>query len=811
MEVGWSWYSVDTGDVVDAQEDPELPTSLWREAVVSKLGILEAVMLINGTVQRRTPEGWRDIGTIQLAAEGGEAAFAASVAAQPSQPRQYLLGAARDFGAYAVDVVRADATEPKAFPPAADLMAPEGVTPPKSEAELAAWVLRQCLARETSALVHITADGSAPVPLFAHPFADVTANGVWLDPSSEVPEAVMVEDLRPKVYALTSANAELLQSLSRGLPAKVLLGAVSLSTEGMEPMIVERHGERWLCYFSHPALSEAVVLPAFKKADSKSTVDWLGDRVLPARGGALNGAAATLQPQVESHRLRVGSSDVPVYLILPPGGAAALTVRLHEGPNQRDRWGADGMDAWLISRGYGVLKVNFRGSAGFGRRWRTGRTGSGDVAEEGGADDLTQLLMGRQSSTDGVVAVKEHEEAEGFLDDIAAAVRWALEERKVLGGIPAPGSLPPVAVLGSYFGGYAALHAAHRLKDLIACAVAVAPVQRPPAGSWWPESYVPDAATRASAASLRSGAEAGGIDPAREVFEPAAMAKELREAALMLVEFERDGPDAQGDLMESLAPLGCDPEEWPTSVQYVQYAGEGRGGGMVKQSMLDMYRRLDGFLYRHLSPLAAATDGRSLLHESFVEEGPFISASLLPAMRGGMSASAKNIELGFEQGLRTSYGDQVAASLPQLRSAAGGFGEGKESGKAGKRKALLAPSNRIAVRQDGTIEVTVVFAEEPEGLHVLLSEVWVHLRSKGMGFTLALPRQPKKGQAIRAFRLPSGRGFVFEIAGESSIGAIENYNGWAASSGRATVISMLKPEDLSRAPVMVPATIVLDA
>ncbi|CAE8685327.1 unnamed protein product, partial [Polarella glacialis] len=70
MEVGWSWYSVDTGDVVDAQEDPELPTSLWREAVVSKLGILEAVMLINGTVQRRTPEGWRDIGTIQLAAEG---------------------------------------------------------------------------------------------------------------------------------------------------------------------------------------------------------------------------------------------------------------------------------------------------------------------------------------------------------------------------------------------------------------------------------------------------------------------------------------------------------------------------------------------------------------------------------------------------------------------------------------------------------------------------------------------------------------------------------------------------------------------
>ena len=50
---------------------------------------------------------------------------------------------------------------------------------------------------------------------------------------------------------------------------------------------------------------------------------------------------------------------------------------------------------------------------------------------------------------------------------------------------------------------------------------------------------------------------------------------------MMLVEYECD--DSNGPLAAKLIPVGCDPEEWPTSVQYVQYAGERKGGGSLKK------------------------------------------------------------------------------------------------------------------------------------------------------------------------------------------------------------------------------------
>jgi len=254
------------------------------------------------------------------------------------------------------------------------------------------------------------------------------------------------------------------------------------------------------------------------KKKSSATIDWLGDQALPARAGALNAEAATLQPVVEAHRIPSGHFDLPVYIALPPQGAAALVLRIHDGPAQRDSRGADDIDAWLLSRGYGVLKVNYRGSSGFGRRWK--------MATEG-----------------------------GFLDDIATAIRWALGERRIFGeAYKADRVQPPVAVMGTYFGGYAALHAAARLADLVACSVAVAPLQlpRPPHQVWWPESYAPDAEARAGMMLARGDltAEAcyrGREDPAGAVLSPSSLAKELQAAAVMVAEYERDRPEALGE------------------------------------------------------------------------------------------------------------------------------------------------------------------------------------------------------------------------------------------------------------------------
>ena len=77
----------------------------------------------------------------------------------------------------------------------------------------------------------------------------------------------------------------------------------------------------------------------------------------------------------------------------------------------------------------------------------------------------------------------------------------------------------------------------------------------------------------------------------------------------------------------------------------------------------------------------------------------------------------------------------------------------------------------------GMIEVTVALAEAPQKLHVLLSEVWMHIRAENLGFTLALPRQPKRGQRIQAFALPSGTAFHFETLSLSECPGIVHGDG----------------------------------
>jgi len=333
----------------------------------------------------------------------------------------------------------------------------------------------------------------------------------------------------------------------------------------------------------------------------------------------------------------------------------------------------------------------------------------------------------------------------------------------------------------------------------------VAPLQVLPR---WSDSHIPTASVRDHVRALR-GAEAqpegaAHADPAHDALAPTGRARELGGLPLLVFEYERDKAEARGELLQRLAPPGSVPEDWPQRIRLLQYAGEGTQGGTVRQNLLDMYRRIDSFLYKHLSKLAG---GPGLQREPFVDELPFISASLLSETRGDLSAFAQSIEGAFEELFKYSGGAQ-AAELPSLRTAgkASGFGSKKTTGK---RKALVAPASRLHVRDDGTIEVTVAFPEEPQGLHVLLSQVWLHIRAEGLGFTVGLPRQPLPDQPITVFRSPSGKSFVFEIPADPYIGAIENYNHWAGQGKGASIMSVLRPEEILAAPVIVP-TEVLD-
>ena len=129
-------------------------------------------------------------------------------------------------------------------------------------------------------------------------------------------------------------------------------------------------------------------------------------------------------------------TQIPGYLTAPPGARAEhlpLIVMPHGGPIDRNSWEFDFVRAFLVSRGFAVLQMNFRGSAGYGSKWFY------DAHQDWGG--LTY-------------------------SDVVDGARWAIKQ-----GIAEPGK---VAIVGWSFGGYAALLGAVRNGDVFRCAVSIA-------------------------------------------------------------------------------------------------------------------------------------------------------------------------------------------------------------------------------------------------------------------------------------------------------------------------------------------------
>lgn len=128
-------------------------------------------------------------------------------------------------------------------------------------------------------------------------------------------------------------------------------------------------------------------------------------------------------------------TEIPGYLTIPTGAERKnlpLIVMPHDGPVARDSWKFSYLRTFLANRGYAVLQMNYRGSAGFGQKWRL---------------DAHQDWAGLTYS------------------DIHDATRWAISE-----GIADP---KRICILGRGFGGYAALLGAVRNGDTYRCAVSI--------------------------------------------------------------------------------------------------------------------------------------------------------------------------------------------------------------------------------------------------------------------------------------------------------------------------------------------------
>lgn len=121
------------------------------------------------------------------------------------------------------------------------------------------------------------------------------------------------------------------------------------------------------------------------------------------------------------------------YLTLPRGGGSKnlpVIITPHGGPRTRDKWGFDPEVQFLANRGYAVLQMNYRGSTGYGKKFR----------------EASNKQWGGKVQ-----------------NDITDGVEWLISE-----GIADP---ERIAICGYSFGGYCALNGVIKHPGLYRCAV----------------------------------------------------------------------------------------------------------------------------------------------------------------------------------------------------------------------------------------------------------------------------------------------------------------------------------------------------
>jgi dipeptidyl aminopeptidase/acylaminoacyl peptidase len=245
------------------------------------------------------------------------------------------------------------------------------------------------------------------------------------------------------------------------------------------------------------------------------------------------------------------------YLTLPPGREAEdlpMVVVPHGGPQARDYWLFDEESQLLASRGYAVLRLNFRGSTGYG------------------ADH--EIAGYRQWG--GTMQ-----------DDLADAVRWTVAQGLVDGD--------RVCIYGGSYGGYAAMMNAARYPDLYKCAVGFAGVYDLPLmyqdgdirQSMFGRAYLDRVLGRENLSS------ASPVNLATQIKVPVMLAHGGQDARVPPAHAER--------MRKALRDAGNDPE-------WLFERTEGHGFYSA-ENKLKFYTQLVAFLDRHIGADATAAPG----------------------------------------------------------------------------------------------------------------------------------------------------------------------------------------------------------
>ncbi|HEY0164078.1 MAG TPA: S9 family peptidase, partial [Sphingomicrobium sp.] len=206
------------------------------------------------------------------------------------------------------------------------------------------------------------------------------------------------------------------------------------------------------------AIPESVNIPVGWSDDNKRALIWSSSASDPGRYFLLDRASSKMHlimepyPHIDPtmlapvklvrYQARDGLS-LPAFLTLPKGKEAKglpLIIFPHGGPFARDHWVYDSSVQFFANRGYAVLQPQFRGSIGYGKDFVT--RGFGE--------------WGRKMQ-----------------DDLDDGVDWLARS----------GQIDPkrVCIVGSSYGGYAAMWGAIRNPERYRCAASMAGVSDVPA------------------------------------------------------------------------------------------------------------------------------------------------------------------------------------------------------------------------------------------------------------------------------------------------------------------------------------------
>ena len=327
--------------------------------------------------------------------------------------------------------------------------------------------------------------------------------------------------------------------------ADVLAGLQKLSDGDIGLLSSDLKGRKWVVSFNH---------------DRDPGVTYLYDHDT-GEGRLLYRPYPHLDPEQLAPMLPVtipsrDGLDLHSYLTLPVGVEARnlpLVLAVHGGPWARDGWMYAPAVQLLANRGYAVLQVNFRGSAGYGKAF--------------------------QKAAIGEFAGKMH-------DDLIDGVNWAVDQ-----GYADPDR---VAIFGGSYGGYATLVGVTFTPDVFAAAIdyvgisdlsnfmrTLPEIARPHLANNW-HLFVGNPDDPEQLADMLARSPITKVDQIKTPLLVIQGANDVR-----VVQAESD------NLVEALRARGVE-------VEYMVKEDEGHGF-VNPDNVIDMFNAVDRFLEKHLS------------------------------------------------------------------------------------------------------------------------------------------------------------------------------------------------------------------